>query len=386
MFSQRTSVCREPNQIARALQRAAQEGRSLIDLTLSNPTLARLPYDFGQLCTALSDPELIFYRPEPLGLRSARETVVNFLGQSGITGHPERTLLTASTSDAYSYLFKLLCEPGDRIVVPQPSYPLFEHLASLESVELEPYFLQYDHGWHINIDAVKNAVSSRTKAILVVSPNNPTGSYIKRDELAALSEIGLPIISDEVFSSYPLVEDPLRASSALQCDSVLVFSLFGLSKTAGLPQLKLSWVCVNGPAPHVAEACERLELIADTYLSVSTQVQLAASRLLDLGLPLQRAIRMRTAGNLSRLRSLLSATRSIGLLDVEGGWYVTLRLPDGQRDESVALRLVEEYGVSVYPGYFFDFAEENLLVVSLLVPEGEFIEGIQKVAACVRSA
>lgn len=379
MFAQRTGICRERNDIAVALENAGRQKRPIIDLTLSNPTLAELAYDVERLTAALCDREVVFYRPEPFGIRSAREEIARRLASQGIAAHPDRTVLTASTSEAYGYLFKLLCEPGDALLAPQPSYPLFEHLANLESVELQPYRLRYDGKWRLDIEEIKKACTERTRAILVVSPNNPTGSFLKRGELEALSRLGLPIISDEVFSSYPFSDDCSRAQSALECDAVLVFSLFGLSKLAALPQLKLSWTCINGPRLLVEEACERLELIADTYLSVGTQVQLALPRLFEIGRPVSDAIRTRTLRNLCELRAAVSARTDVNLLDVEGGWYATLRLPYGRTDEQWALEFLEKQAVSVYPGYFFDFDEPSLVVVSLLVPEQSFDEGIERI-------
>ncbi len=366
-----------------AWEEARQSGRALIDLTLSNPTSAQLPYEAKTLLGALHDRDMLAYRPDPLGLRSAREAIASHHFDQGISINPERILLTASTSDAYAYLLKLLCDPEDHVLVPQPSYPLFEHLARLESIQLKPYRLRYHGHWRIDLDEIKRSVAERTRAIVLVSPNNPTGSFVKRSELDAISALGLPLISDEVFSSYPLVDDPTRVLSALQTDQTLVFSLFGLSKLAALPQLKLSWLCINGPEPLVAEARERLELIADTYLSVNTAVQLALPRILETHQPVSDAIRARLKRNLEKLRCLECAA---SLLDVEGGWYATLQLPNIKSDEQWAVELLREDGVSVYPGYFFDYEQPSAVVISLIVPEALFDEGVQRLITRVDAA
>jgi len=380
VFSQRSGFDRGPNRVAIALQEARQSDRALIDLTLSNPTLAHLPYDAEALSRALHHRESLAYRPEPLGLLSAREAIASHHKDRGVSIRPDRICLTASTSEAYAYLLKLLCDPEDDVLVPQPSYPLFEHLATLESVRLKPYRLRYEEQWRIDIDEIKRSTTERTRAIVVVSPNNPTGSYVKRDELEALGELAVPIISDEVFAGYPLVDDPTRVESALQTDQTLVFSLFGLSKLAALPQLKLSWLCINGPEPQVLEARERLELIADTFLSVNTAVQLAVPRILKSYHRLSDAIRARTQRNLDKLRRLQCAA---SLLDLEGGWYATLQLPNIKSDEKWAVELVQKAGVSVYPGYFFDFEQPSVVVISLIVPEALFDQGVQRLAARV---
>lgn len=383
MFSQRSGFDRGPNRVAIALQEVRRSGRALIDLTLSNPTLAQLPYDAEALSAALHHRESVTYRPESLGLLSAREAIARYHSDQGLSIRPDRICLTASTSEAYAYLLKLLCDPEDHVLVPQPSYPLFEHLVTLESVRLKPYRLRYEGQWRIDLDEIKRSINERTRAIVVVSPNNPTGSFIKRDELEALSELSIPLISDEVFAGYPLVDDPTRVQSALLTDQTLVFSLFGLSKLAALPQLKLSWLCINGPEPQVIEARERLELIADTFLSVNTTVQLAMSRILKSYHRVSDAIRARTKRNLDKLRRLECAA---SLLDLEGGWYATLQLPNIKSDEKWAIELVQEEGVSVYPGYFFDFEQPSVVVISLIVPDALFDQGVQRLAARVDAA
>ena len=368
--SSRSSFDLAPNRLALALARARQEERAILDLTESNPTRAGLPYARATILEALASADALLYEPSPFGLWSAREAVARELEVD-----PARVVLTASTSEAYGFLFKLLCDPGDEVLVPVPSYPLFEHLARLEAVRAVPYRLAYDGRWHVDVDSLRNAVSQRTRAIVTVSPNNPTGSYLKHDELAALSSLGLPIVSDEVFASYPLREEPTRATTALEAQGTLVFSLGGLSKLAALPQMKLAWIVVGGDAPDVTDAMARLEVLADAYLSVGTPVQHALPHLLASRVSAESAIQSRTRANLELLRSRVTGTAGT-LLDVEGGWYATLRVPATRSEESWVLELLEEDGVHVHPGHFFDFEREAYLVLSLLTPEGIFAEGV----------
>jgi alanine-synthesizing transaminase len=419
MFSLRSAHDARKNALALALERARAEGRPLLDLTVSNPTRAGVPYAQSAILAALADPRSLDYAPEPFGILSARQTVARALGEHGhpiggragstpalspsasIGGRagstpalspsasidPARVVLTASTSEAYSFLFKLLCDPGDSVLVPAPSYPLFEHLAAFESVRLVPYPLAYDGAWHIDLPAMTRAIEPRTRAILLVSPNNPTGSYVKKDELAALAATDLPLVSDEVFARYALRDDPRRAATALEAAGAapLVFAMGGLSKLAGLPQMKLAWTIVGGREPRVvADALARLELIADSFLSVSAPVQHALPALLASCHEAESAIRARTRANLARLRARhASAGHAATVLDCEGGWYATIRLPRTKTEEEWALELLDRDGVYVHPGHFFDFAEEAYVVVSLLTPEGDFEEGVKRVLARV---
>jgi alanine-synthesizing transaminase len=293
-------------------------------------------------------------------------------------------VLTASTSEAYAFLFKLLCDPGDEVLVPVPSYPLFEHLARLETVRAVPYRIAYDGAWHLDVSSVRSAVGPRTRAISVVTPNNPTGSYVKRDELAALAALGLPIVSDEVFAGYSLDPrpDPTRAASALEAEGALVFALGGLSKLAALPQMKLAWIALGGDAGLVDPALARLEVIADAFLSVGAPVQHALPSLLASRGGVTSAIVARTRENLAFLRGALEG-KAVSVLEVEGGWYATLRLPRTQAEEQWALSLLEQDGVYVHPGHFFDFESEAYLVASLLTPGPVFRDGIQRLVARV---
>jgi alanine-synthesizing transaminase len=361
-----------------ALEEVRRESRSVLDLTESNPTRAGIPYGEG-VPEALGDPGGIRYQPLPFGLESAREAVAKAQEEDvGIRISPSRLVLTSSTSEGYAFLFKLLCDSGDEVLVPEPSYPLFEHLAHLEGVRLVPYPLAYDGEWHVDLPAVHEAKSERTRAIVLVHPNNPTGSYVKKDELAALGALGLPFISDEVFASYPLGADPHRARSALDWDSGLVFALGGLSKMAALPQMKLAWIAVGGDDRLAREASARLELIADTFLSVGTPVQLAAPRLLASRHIARDAIRARLEVNLAVAAKELNGSPA-SLLRVEGGWYATLRLPRTRSEEEWVLTLLRDDGVYVHPGHFFDFASEAYVVTSLLTPEPTFREGLGRI-------
>jgi alanine-synthesizing transaminase len=387
MFSRRSDHDARKNALSQALDRARLGGREILDLTTSNPTRADIPYARDAIVGALADTRALDYAPEPFGIASARDAVAKALGEHGHAVDPARVMLTASTSEAYAFLFKLLCDPGDSVLVPAPSYPLFEHLATFESVKLVPYALAYDGGWHVDLPSVRGAIEPRTRAILVVSPNNPTGSYLKKDELAALAATGLPIVSDEVFARYPLRDDARRATTALEAADAasLVFSMGGLSKLAALPQMKLAWTIIGGRDPNVVgDALARLELIADSFLSVSAPVQHALPTLLATCHVAESAIRVRTRANLARLRERhATAGRAATLLDCEGGWYATLRLPRTKSEEAWALELLERDGVYVHPGHFFDFASEAYVVVSLLTPEARFDEGVARLLARV---
>lgn len=369
--------------MARAVAAATGAGEKLVDLTLSNPTVAGLPYETERIARALGDARSLVYEPLPFGLSAAREAVRDELRLDGIELPSERVVLTASTSEAYGFAFQLLCDPGESVLVPAPSYPLLEHLAALSGVRLLPYPLAYDGAWHVDRSALHRARASDTRAVFVVSPNNPTGSYLKRDELDAMAELGLPIVSDEVFARYPLCEDPRRVRSALEHPEALTLVLGGLSKLAALPQVKLGWLLVGGPARLADEALARLELITDAYLSVATPVQHALPELLAATRSTVRAIGARARRNLQRARALLDSTGA-SVLHVEGGWYAVLRLPRTKSEESWATALVEECGVVTQPGFFFDFPDEPYLVVSLLTPEHDLEEGVRRIAEHVR--
>lgn len=383
MYSQRSNFDLTPNPIARAVAAARTAGRTLLDLTESNPTRAAVLRDDQAILSALATPASLVYEPFALGAMDARQAVADHLAQDGIRIDPPRIALTASTSEAYAFSFKLLCDPGDEVLVPQPSYPLFEHLAALECVRAVGYRLAYDGRWHIDLPSVRAALSERSRAIVCVSPNNPTGSYLKRGELDALASLGLPIISDEVFAPYALRHDPTRAASALEATGAsLVLALGGLSKSAALPQMKLGWMALGGDPARVAEAHDRLEIIADAFLSVATPVQRGLAALLAAGSTSRQSIRVRIDANLRWLVAAVEGSAA-SLLDVEGGWSATLRIPRTRSEEAWVLSFVEEDQVLVHPGHFFDFESEAYIVLSLLTPEPIWREGCARILARV---
>lgn len=370
-----------PNAVARARDALRARGVPVLDLTVSNPTDAGFSYP-PNLLSPLGDPRGRTYAPDPLGLRGAREVVAHAISRPGHEITPDRIVLTASTSDAYGLLFKLLCDPGTGILVPQPSYPLFDLLTRLDGVVSQPYQLDYHGIWSIDRASLERALTPDTRAVLVVSPNNPTGAFLRgsdREWLATLAaDRGLALISDEVFADYPL---SIRSdATTLAGESrTLTFVLGGLSKSAGLPQVKLGWIVASGPADQTAEALRRLELICDTYLSVSTPVQIAASAFLDAGVRIQRDIAARLARNLAALKAAIEPFPAVRLLEPEGGWSAVLRVPATLPEEALVLRLLDDAHVNVHPGFFFDFADEAYVVVSLLTPTDLFHEGLSRV-------
>lgn len=381
MFSTRVPSDRRPNAFARALESARARG-PLIDLTVSNPTRVGIPYP-ADLLAPLADRAGLTYTPSPFGLVDAREAIADAYAGRGVPTTADRIVLTASTSEAYSLLFKLLCVPGESTVLtPVPSYPLFDHLARLDGVEQRTYALEYQGAWTVDLDALDRAWTSETRALLAVSPNNPTGSTLTAREMDELSrrcaERGAALILDEVFCDYPLAESPparppAEARGTSRC---LLFRLGGLSKSAGLPQVKLSWMAVSGPEDLVKEALDRLELICDTYLSVATPVQNAARALLARAKPVQQAIRDRIRRNLAALDRAVQSTGVAARLAADGGWSAVLRIPATEPEEAFVLGLLERDRVVLHPGYFFDFPREAYLVLSLLPDPGEFDRGV----------
>ena len=385
MFSSRLPASIVTNAVSAAVGRVKQTGSVLFDLTETNPTAVGFRYP-PDLLPLLADPAGLSYRPNPRGLDEARQEISAFYRRQAADVAPEHLILTASTSEAYAFLFKLLCNPGDHVHVPQPSYPLFDLLAGLEGVAAVPYRLHAFDAWTVDRDGLLRSRGPRSRVILVVSPNNPTGSMIRAADREWLVEIarerGLAIVADEVFADYRL-STLADATSLVGEDRVLTFTLGGLSKSAALPQLKLAWIAVNGPSARVDEAIERLDLIADTYLSVSTPVQLAAGKLLEVGQDLQRQVLARVRQNLECLRAVVARQPVLTLLEPEGGWSAVVRIPATRSEEQVVLSLVERAGVLVHPGYFFDFAEEAFLVLSLLPDPDVFREGSSRLAALV---
>ena len=382
MFSSRLPAELARNAVTAALEQQKRAGHTVLDLTQTNPTSVGLAYSAGQL-DALADPRAAAYAPDPLGLPEARIAVAASYAAHGSAVTADRLVLTASTSEAYAFLFKLLCDPGDRILVPQPSYPLFDMLAGLEGVEAASYPLHIFDAGSIDRAGLIGQITARSRAILVVSPNNPTGSRLRaadREWLVGVArEHGLALVSDEVFADYPLRSRP-DASSLLDEDRVLTFTLGGLSKSAALPQVKLAWIAVSGPDDERRQALDRLELIADTYLSVSTPVQLAAARLLESGRATRSTVLARLSDNLNSLRAVVKSHSALTLLEPEGGWSVVVRVPAVMTEEALVLRLVNEACVLVHPGFFFDFPEEAFVVLSLLPAPAQFSDGVQRLA------
>jgi alanine-synthesizing transaminase len=380
MFSHRTNWSLSPNTLTRAIEEARTSGQKILDLTVSNPTEAGVRPDSEIVLAALANPAAMHYDPQPRGLLEARQAVCRYYRESHEVFEldPERLVLTTSTSEAYSYVFRLLCNAGDEILVPKPSYPLFEFLADLADVKLVPYPLLYDHGWQIDFDSLCKAATPRTRAVILVHPNNPTGSYVSVSETSALNafcrDSGTALIVDEVFLDY--AHNGVPRSSFLTNAEALTFTLSGISKISALPQMKLAWVATCGPKELVVEAGARLEIIADTYLSMNAPVQLAAPVLLDQRKQIQPILRDRLRVNLAELDNQLASRPSCVRLLVEGGWYVVLRVPAIESDEDLAIRLLREARVSVHPGHFYDFQSEGHLVLSLITEPANFREGV----------
>jgi alanine-synthesizing transaminase len=382
MFSSRLQWDLPPNRLSALLESKRRAGAAILDLTESNPTRAGLSYPGGAILGALSSSRALVYEPQPAGSAEARSCVAGYYRERNHNVAPERILITTSTSESYAYLFKLLADPGDEVLTPRPSYPLFEFLGKLESVRIVQYPLVYHGSWSVDFDALERSITERTRAVVLVNPNNPTGSFLKKGELARLSAIcaqrQIPVISDEVFADYAFRPDHECVQTLVDAGVALTFSLSGLSKVSGLPQMKLGWIAVGGPG--AGAALERLELIADTYLSVGTPVQHALPRLLEEGKAVQRQIAQRTCGNLDALRTAVAGS-ACQVLDVEGGWYATLRVPQTRSEEEWTLELLEKENVLVQPGFFYDFDSEAYLVLSLLTPPDIFREGLARVLA-----
>lgn len=381
-FSHRIPSQLAPNRLAAALAARRRADRPVFDLTESNPTRAGFEYPRDLLASLASSRGLI-YAPEPFGMLEARRAIAADYARRGIRVDPERVVLTASTSEAYSLLFKLLVDPGGEVLLPRPSYPLFELLTDLDGVVGRPYDLEYHGAWSIDFASVERAMTPRTRAVLLVHPNNPTGSFASREEFERLTKLcgsqDLACIVDEVFAEYELEPDMARdAASVLAQPDVLTFSLGGLSKAVGLPQMKLGWIVVAGPERQVRQALERLEVICDTYLSVSTPVQLAAADLLVRGAAVRAQILTRVRANYKRLKERGACAPSCHVLAAAGGWYGVVRVPTLRPEEELVLDLLNRDGVLVHPGYFFEFPSDSFLVVSLLTPETQFTAGVDR--------
>ena len=388
MFSQRTNWKLTRNRLTDTLEEVRSSGIRVLDLTLSNPTRAGLRYDSSRILESLASPESMDYDPHPKGLPSARTAVARYYqaGHNLPEFNPESLILTTSTSEGYSFVFRLLCNPGDELLVPKPSYPLFEFLADLQDVKLIPYPLIYDHGWQMDFPSLEKAVTERTRAVVVVHPNNPNGSFVHAHECKLLNEFcrahELALIADEVFLDYVLDDYLLDRSSPQSFaanQDVLTFTLSGVSKISALPQMKLAWIAASGPAAEVQAAMARLEVIADTFLSMNAPVQWAASALLSLQNSIQRQLLDRVLANLTELDRLLAKQKTCERLIVEAGWYAVLRVPVTQTDEELAVDLLRKQSVLVHPGHFYDFPRDGYLVLSLITREDEFKEGIERI-------
>jgi alanine-synthesizing transaminase len=388
-FSARIPADLGLNRLTRAVQRA-RATQPLVDLTESNPTRAGFDYA-ADLLSPLADSRALVYQPSPLGLPEARQAVTREYARRSISIAASRIALTSSTSDAYSLLFKLLADAGDEVLVPRPSYPLFDHLTRLDAVTAVPYDIEYHDGWTIDIPSVERAVTGRTRALLIVSPNNPTGSFVKPAELERLKVMctlhHVAMIADEVFADYEL--EPGAAAAAGRVfdaqNGPLTISLGGLSKSSGLPQVKLGWMALGGPDALVEPALERLEIACDAYLSVSTPVQMAAAELMEGAAAVRAQIQARTAANYRGLAGQLTAAPACRLLRAEGGWSGVIQVPSFGSEEDLVLALVEHAGVLAHPGYFFDFPRESYLIVSLLPPEPVFADGIDRILRHISS-
>jgi len=386
-FSSRFHWDSQPNPLTTLLREKRAANTRVLDLTESNPTHAGLNYPQDDILSALADSRALRYDPDPRGMLSAREAVSRYYARRGAAVDAARVILTASTSEAYAHLFKLLTNPGDEVLVPRPSYPLFEYLAAMESVAVRQYPLRYDGAWHIDFDALEKAASDRTRAIAIVNPNNPTGSFLKRDEWTRLSawaaSRNIAVLSDEVFSDFAFLPDPARISTLADTADASVFAMSGLSKIAGLPQMKLGWIVAHGPG-H-AEALDGLEWIADTFLSVATPVQLALDRLLIATETVREQIRQRATHNLATARTTFGPTSSCRILNTEGGWYAVVQIPSTRSEEEWTLGLLRDADVLVQPGFFYDFEAEAYVVVSLLTEPAIYQEGIRRISEYVET-
>jgi alanine-synthesizing transaminase len=398
MFAERTNWNLAPNRLSEALATHLAAGKRLYDLSASNPTEVGFTVNADALLHALQNPASLTYVPDPKGIVRARQAVAEYYADRGEQVSAEDVILTASTSEAYSFVFRTLCSPGDELLVPAPSYPLFGFLADIHDVRLVHYPLIYDHGWQIDFHALEGAITPRTRGIIVVNPNNPTGHYVKPEELATLNEIcsarDLALIADEVFLDFAhdtngVRRDPLKAprprngsekkpASLCANAGALTFTMSGLSKISGLPQMKAAWLVTSGPEPLKKQALDRIEVIADTYLSMNAPIQLALPTFLDQRHGFQKQVLTRVKRNLGELDRQLMVRKSCTRLEVEGGWYAVVRVPATRTDDELAVDLLTKKGIYVHPGHFYDFAKDGHLIVSLIMPEREFAEGCRQ--------
>jgi len=384
MFSKRTNWNLAANRYTEAIEAHRRAGRELLDLTASNPTTVGLRYGTDQILTALADPRALTYEPIAKGLLVAREAVATYYQELGVRLDPEHLVLTTSTSEAYTFSFRLLCEPHDEVLVPTPSYPLFEFLAELQDVRLVPYELIYDHGWQIDFHGLEQKLTPRSRAVIVVHPNNPTGSFVKAHEMTQLAYLcgrrDLAIIADEVFLDYSIFE---AGKSFAANDRCLTLTMSGLSKISGLPQMKVAWIAVSGPEMLQQEALARLDVIADTYLSMNAPIQHALPVLLEERRSIQEQLRTRVRANLEELDRQLATQHLVTRLQMEGGWYAILRVPVSRSDEDLAIELITKHDVLIQPGHFYDFPNDGYLVISLITPVKTFREGLSRLLECI---
>jgi aspartate/methionine/tyrosine aminotransferase len=381
MFATRTNWDLTPNRLSEALAAHRAAGKPLLDLTVANPTECGFSYDSKAILEALKNPAALRYEPNPRGLQGARRAVAGYYADRSEAISVEDIFLTTSTSEGYSYVFRTLCNPGDEVLIPSPSYPLFDFLAEIQDVKLVRYPLIYDHGWQIDFHALEQAITARTRAVIVVHPNNPTGHFTRAPERTKLNAIcsahQMGIVADEVFLDFAL--NGSRAESFVTNSGVLTFTLSGLSKIAGLPQMKAAWLAVSGPQELKRAAVARLEVIADAYLSPNAPVQLAMPAFLEERQSFQQQLLARVRSNLAELDRHVAGQRACSRLAVEGGWYMVLRVPAIRSDEDLALELLTSQNVYVHPGHFYDFRSDGFLVVSLITPEANFSKGIRGV-------
>jgi aspartate/methionine/tyrosine aminotransferase len=377
VFADRTSWNLKANPLSEALAKHRAAGKQLLDLTVSNPTECGFEYDSRAILQALANPASLAYHPEPRGLLVARRAVAAYYAARNAKVRAESIILTTSTSEAYSFVFRMLCNPGDEILIPEPSYPLFAFLADIQDVKLARYPLVYDYGWQINFHALQQAITPRTRGVIVVHPNNPTGHFTKSHEREKLNEIccsrNLAIIADEVFLDFALQGQP--PFSFAGNSKALTFTMSGLSKISGLPQMKAAWLVTSGPQELKSQALALLEIIADTYLSMNAPVQHAIPALLEQRQRFQTQLLARVRKNLEELDRQLATQKSCARLAVEAGWYAVLRVPATRSDEELAIELLMRKNVYVHPGHFYDFPSEGFLIVSLIAREEEFAEG-----------
>lgn len=378
MFANRTNWDLSPNRLSQTLAAHRAAAKPLLDLTISNPTECGFVYEEQKILRALADPSVLRYEPDPRGMRSARTAVAKYYFDHGTPVEIEDILLTTSTSEAYSLAFRLLCNPGDEILVPAPSYPLFDYLTDIHDMKLSRYPLLYDHGWQIDFHALEKSIGERTRAIIVVHPNNPTGHFTKAPEAAALNEMcvkhEMALIADEVFLDFALEND---APPSLATNTrALTFTASGLSKISGLPQMKAAWLITNGPPQLKAQALARLEVVADTYLSMNAPVQLALPIFLEQRHKFQKQLMERTRNNLAELDRQLASQHAFSRLRIEGGWYAVIRLPVTCDDEEFTISLLQTRNVYAHPGHFYDFSGKGYLVLSLITPERIFADGV----------